>query len=236
MSKFNCIIVDPDTTSRMKLKQATSQISGFSAAQTSSSLKDAAQTLKSGVREFDIVFLSTQFDSAETISFISSSKQTKVGQDAAYVMILKSLPQDNSLVAEQMIQGGDGVLCEPYSVESLAEISALATRIRKERSDAREKIAIQMLVSDFIRQIDTLASLRTSGMEPGVHIKKARDLSAIVRNLNPEMRQYYFDLLLTEFPAVRPPSVSASAKIYAGASARVRKKLEEKVRAEIGGK
>jgi len=219
--------------SRMKLKQATTQVGDFGVVSPMGSLNDGISALTGGGKEVDVVFVSARFDSAEIANFVKQARESKNGQDAAYVMILKAQPQGNTSVAENMILGGDSVLCEPYSVDSLVDITRLAAKVKKERAGAREKIAINLIIKDIVNQIDIVSYLKATGCEPGTSMKKLREMCAVLRNLSPEMLLYYQDTAIQEFSEAKVPPRALSTKKYSGVSSRVRKRMGDKVVAEM---
>ena len=233
MSKFNCIIVDPELSSRMKLKQATTQVVDFGTVLPLGSFTDAMNSLSGGERNIDVVFVSARFETSDISGFIQQAKQAKHGQDAAYVMIMKAQPQGNASVAENMMLGGDSVLCEPYSVDSLIEITRLAARVKKEREGARERIAITLLIGDIITQVDLVAYLRATGCEPGTSMKKLREMCTMLGQLSPEMLAFFHESAIKEFSEAKIPPRALNAKKYSGVSSRVRKRMENKIVAEM---
>src|SRR5262249_29916576 len=144
----------------------------------------------------------------------------KNGQDAAYVLIMKSTDQSSSTVASNVLIGADGFLLEPYSVDSLMEITRLADRIKKERSQAREVAAMKFLLGDVSNRIDAIAYLKSLGRDVARHIKKMADASQFIKNLSPESTQIYNDAIVETFQAAQPPKF-ASEKQYSGPSARI---------------
>ncbi len=216
-------------SSRMKLKQAATQVTDFGVVTPMGTLQDGLTALTNGERNFDVIFVSTRFDQKEISQFVIQAKQIKQGEDAAYVMIMKAQPQGNASLAENMILGGDSVLCEPYSVDSLVEITRLAARVKKERQGGREKIAINLLLTDIINQVDVVSYLKSSGCELGTSAKKLREMAAVLGNLTPEMREYYYEAAVNAFTEAKIPPKAMAAKKYVGVSTRVRKKIGDKI-------
>jgi DNA-binding response OmpR family regulator len=231
-TKFNCIIIDPDMTGRMRLKQATSPVNEFGSVTPLSNINEANSYL-AGDKPTDVVFLSARLPQEHLSPFIQSAKALKSGQDAAYVIVTKSASDGAKGIAEIMMLGGDGMLCEPYSVDSLLEITLLSARVRKERSDQREKAAIGMIIKDVINQLDMVACLKANGCELGLSIKKLRDLSAMIHAMSPESRTTYFDVMLQAFIDAPLPPKALGVKKYGGVSSRIKKKMDQKMAEDI---
>lgn len=232
--KFDAILVDPDLNSRMRLKQATTAVPQFGVVQQTSTITEALSRMGSGDK-CDVIFLSARLEQAEITSFIKKAKETKAGQDTAYVLVLKS-GADGATIAQNVIGGADGMLFEPYSVDYLYEITNLAARVKKERSDFREKAAIQMLVQDLILQVDQLAYLKSCSMDTTRAFKRLKESCDFVRGLSPESVQSYYDLAVDSFQAAPIPAQVSKYKKYGGASDRIKKRMEKKVVAELENK
>lgn len=229
--KFNAIIVDDDIDTRMRLRQATSSVPQFSKVTPLTELREANQRLASEGR-CDVIFLSCNFSSGEISQFVQSAKETKGGQDTAYILVLKTSKQDSSTVANSVMMGLDGFLFEPYSVDQLVEITTLAARVRKERTQARERIALTLLIGDMINQLDLVAYLRALEHEPGTSWRKFKDLCATLPNLSPESFDLYVRIAINLFENAPPPKKVFRADQYKGASSRVKKKMGAKIAAD----
>ncbi len=233
--KFNCVILDPIMDTRMRLKQATQAVQDFGATHSASSPDEAIRICK-GDQEIDVVFVTGRLPREEFSSFVEDAKKTKQGEDSAYVLVLKSHADTQSDLAAGMMAGADGILCEPYSVDQLVEITRLASRVRKERSDTRERIAIGIMVDELVTQLDLVAFLKACGCEPGTSIKTLRDLGEKIHDLQPEFHPTYFELIGEKFEQVPPPKRAFQTKIYAGASSRVRQQMERRIHAELSSR
>ena len=131
------------------------------------------------------------------------------------------------------MSGFDGFLFEPYSVDNLLEITQIAARVRKERSRAREEAALKLLISDLMNQIDLVAYLKQMQSESGRAMKKLRDTSAMLKTLAPESFELYQGLAIDLFEQAPLPKKVFQRKQYSGASSRVKKKMEDKLLAEL---
>lgn len=231
MAKFNCLIIDPDMPGRMRLKQATTPINEFGMVTPMANVNEATVFLK-GEKITDVVFLSARLPQEQLGPFIAMSKQTKGGQDAAYVIIKKD-QGDASAMAEIMMLGGDGMLCEPYSVDSLLEITLLAARVRKERASERHKIALGIMVKDLISQLDLVCCLKANNCELGLSIRKLKDVSAMIQALDAESLPVYFEVMQQAFIDAPLPPKALGTKKYGGVSNRVKKKMDQKLAEEI---
>ena len=232
MRKFNCIIIDPILDTRMRLKQATASVSEFGQVIQAPSTDEAIRQLK-GTTLIDVVFVTGKLEQNAFAEFVTEAKKTKQGEDAAYVLVLKSQTESGSDIAQMMMSGADGILCEPYSVDTLVSITHLAARVRKERWEAREKMAMGLIVTDAINQLDLVALLKASGCEPGTSIRALRDLGTKISAISPEMRDIYYDAVVEQFSVLPPPKNAFKTKLYGGASSRVKQHMERRLLSEL---
>jgi len=230
--KYDSIIVDPDLDSRMRLKQAMASVYEFGKTVQVTNFQEAVHKLE-GVEPFDVVFISYRIDQEEISAFIKRAKQAKIGQDAAYVLVLQTKNQDTSTVAKNVMVGADGFLFEPYSVDLLMEITHLSSKVKVERTDTREKAAIRLLVQDVMGQIDQVSYIKTCQMDVGTSMKKLRDLCSVFQNLESSKLNVYYESALKAFEEAPPPRNVPQHKKYAGVSSRIRKKMEEKILADL---
>lgn len=232
MAKFNCLIVDPDMPGRMRLKQATTPISEFGLVTPVGSINEANAFL-GGEKITDVVFLSARLPQDQLAPFIQLAKQTKGGMDAAYVIVTKNSGDGARSIAEIMMIGGDGMLCEPYSVDSLLEITLLSAKVRGERAGEREKVAIGIMVRDMISQLDLVCCLKANNCELGLSIRKLKDVAAMVHALAPESQAVYLEVMQQCFLDAPLPPKALGLKKYGGVSNRIKKKMEQKLADEI---
>ncbi len=231
--KFNSIIADPDVQTRMRLKQATSSVGQFGEVYQSTTLGEASAKIEQE-KHWDVVFISNKFTEGEVTDFILRAKQHKGGQDAAFIRVLKSKDQQNSTIAAGMLQGIDGFLFEPYSVDQLVDITTLSAKIKSERSDTRQKLAMELILSDVIKQLDLVAFLKSAGFEVTRSATRLKDMCLSLQGASSgEMLEVYHEIAIKNFGEAPLPKPMFQAKQYAGVSSRVKKKMEEKLIQEV---
>lgn len=231
--KYDAFIINPDIDTRMRLKQATTSVIEFGKVFQLNTLDDALERLDNPEDHCDVVFISHCFSKDEVSVFIQQAKDTKWGQDCAYIMVLKNEQQESDQVAANVLVGADGLLFEPYSVEYLVEITKLAAKVKLDRSQDREKAALSFLIKDVMNQIDLISFLRSRGYDVGRGIKKFKQMCKVFHDLEGESKETYMGLAIKMFEDAPLPKKLFQQKSYAGASARVRKKMEQKLLEEL---
>lgn len=227
--KVDSLVIESDMPARNRLKQAAISIPEFGKMEFQSNTAEGLQRLTSGGMNYDVVFVSYRIASEEVVSFIKQGKEAKHAQDAAFILILENADQNSSVVASNMLVGADGLLFEPFSVDQLVEITRLAAKVKRERADAREKAALKVLVQDISTQIDLLSQLKKHGYDVGTTQKKLREVCAVLKTLDPNALNYYFETVVEHLENAPLPRPLAGKLAYGGVSSRVKKKMEARI-------
>lgn len=227
--QFTAIIVDSDTTTRMRLKQVCSSVATFGKVNFTTTLSEGIEKMVASGGT-DVMFVSHLFGQEDIGQFIRKGKELKEGQDTAYVLVLPAKDQGNSAaIAQNMLSGADGMLFEPYSVDQLVDITRLAAKVRKERSLSREQATIRFLLKDIISNLDALAYARSCGAELGPAIKHFHQMCKVLQTLQPESQALYFSMVADVFEAAPVPQMILGMKKYVGASKRIKKKVADHI-------
>lgn len=223
--KLSGLIVEPNLASKMRLKQALLALPRFSTASPMNSLRDALDALRAETGHCDLIFIAQAIPADEIASFIKTAKEIPSAQDAAFVTLSKST-QGTDMAAAMLI-GFDGMLSEPYSVDSLNDICELALRVKGERGEAREKAALSLMIADVVKQLDAVAVLKACGYESLRGMEKLRDACATFKNLSPAASKVYEDLaekIFGDAAPAKPPE-----KRYVGVSKRIKNNQVAKI-------
>jgi response regulator RpfG family c-di-GMP phosphodiesterase len=225
-------IVDSDVEKKLRLKQATTPVTLFKQTLLFNNLEEVIQKMQVD-DGCDIIFISTRFPESDVASFVSRVKQSKSGQDSTFVMVLGAKESQSPKLPEYMLLGIDGFLFEPYSVDGLTETANLAIKIKRERKDAREKLAITVMVKDMIKQIDGIAITKKFGLGSSKLAARLESLSGSIRRLSEDSLGSYYHVLVDEMMKAPIPEKLAQMESYKGASSRVKKTLEKKIIDEL---
>lgn len=222
--RFDVLIIDPDSESRGKLKQAAMALTTFKKVLTISNLKEGLT--KASTREgFDIVVLSYRFSQDETARFVEAAKSTEGGKEWAYMLVLKSAEQKNQVVAQGVIGGIDGFLFEPYSADNLREMAEITARVKHKNAVKRKQAAITMILKEVIAHLDAVAFYQSKGRDPVVAKKKLAASCQSLKKFKGDTYDIYIELAIELFGACEPPAVAS----YSGVSKRIKDRLETKM-------
>lgn len=230
--RYNAIVADPDARTRMLLKHATSSVVNFGAVNLYQNLHSPLEKLE-GDEHCDVIFVSYKFQQYEIKDFIQRAKERPQGQDAAYILVAKPEEQDSTTVADNVMIGTDGFLFEPYSVDSLIEITQLASRVRKERSSTRQLAALEFVINEFINYLNLIAYSKSMGLDITRAMRKLREMGQFLRTLDGEAQQMYYQLLIDTLVNAPLPTRIFQRRKYTGASTLVRKKMEQQLLVDL---
>lgn len=229
MEFYNALLVESDSAHRAKLKQAALAVTAFKKAYSGSSITEALRML-GAEDKIDVVFIAIRFGKAEIGSFIKMAKETRWGEDCAYIVVFQAAAQNDSIFAEIMLEGADSILCEPYSVDRLQEIAELANKIKQENMVKRRKAAIALLIGNLVKQLDALSLYASKGF----NIKRAKkqfaeSCKSLAQFSDKDAFELYLEIATSVFEEATP-NLEAS---YTGPSRRIREKMEQKLREQF---
>ena len=226
---LKAFIIDSDSTSRLMLRQVMTTIPDFKMVLQFSSPTEALNSL-SASSAVDVAFISYSLGKQIVKNFIDQAKNSPAGQDTAYVIILQNQAEGKALLAEIMMNGGDGILCKPFSVEQLREITHLSLRVKKERFENREKAALSLLVPEIAKQLDLVCSIKLSGIQPESSFRVLKEQSQKIIQRGEASFEIYSSILKAHMKsATPPPPIAQKFKVYTGASRRLKAKMEKKM-------
>lgn len=217
---YDLIIIDPDLGSRGQLKQAAHNDVAFGRVYPSGTLQEALERLNMHER-CDIIFISFKFEQDNIIEFIAQAKQTPVGAECAYILVLRPKEQSSAIVAGNVMVGVDGFLFEPYSVDSIREMSVIAAKVKLENERKRERAALQLLLYDIVRQLDYIATAKHFETVFGRTMRELKQACSILTKLGPESLAMYYELCEEAFTNAQVPQLRKATT----ASKRVKKKV-----------
>jgi len=228
---YTGVIYDPDEGSRMRLKSATMSVSDFGAVSAGADEHDAMLCVDRHQR-VDLIFLSEKIAADRIQRFIETSKQNPKAELASFI-IVKSSTLGGITAPGALLLGADGIICEPFSVEALMEIIALARRLSRERELVHRRLGATLLVTDLISQIDAAAYLKAQGTKAVSLERSMRQLREKARELAEEQPEIYFDVLVRLLEKAKPMQGELKTRLYQGASNAVRRRVETKLLHEI---
>jgi response regulator RpfG family c-di-GMP phosphodiesterase len=226
--RFNILIVDPDTSSRGRLKQVAMSLTTFNKVYVCNNLAEGLEKSKLG-EQIDVVVLSYSFGINEVATFVKEAKSSPKGQEWAYVSVLKSASEQHDTIANHVVIGIDGFLFEPYSADNLKEMAEVTAKIKKLNSDKRKLAAMKMLLKEIAKHIDAVSFYKSQKKEVPSATKKLHDACEKLKKYREEYYEIYLEAMIDVFQKMTPPQNN----LYTGVSLRVKQKLEQKRLVEL---
>jgi hypothetical protein len=212
------LIISPDAETRSHLYQVASEVPEFGEIATSNSIKETLTNLAKAL-PFRYVFISSGFDRLEIGTFIEQSRRTRAGRSSTYIIILKPEEQDMTSVANSMVLGAHGFLCEPFSVDAVSRISRLSRDVNTKGSFARLKAATGLMLSEFLSG-ENLSDENVSAADQKNLWDRVQDTYRRYRLLTGE------SLSGPVIQHVQNTTPEQRLRLYTGVSERVRKLVE----------
>ena len=208
-NNYDVMIIDSNVDRRMRLKNATvSAESYFGDVQLCADFSIATDRLRK-LRDRMVVFVSEDFPKSSLTAFVEIAKNTCAGRDSAYILNINPKQSNDATILCAGLVGVDGVLLEPFSVDSLITTTEEAAKLYYQRRTEREKRLVGMLVSKILKSIDSISTAKAIGNEPGAALCQYRDLGSTIKHLSPAMREYFFEQLIEQsLLAVVPPELT----------------------------
>jgi response regulator RpfG family c-di-GMP phosphodiesterase len=222
--QYNVLIVDPESSSRAKMKQAASVLTSFRKVNHAPNMENGMREIMDSANGTDIVFVSYSFGQDAITPFVESAKQTSIGDACAYILILKASDQSSDVVANNVGGGIDGFLFEPYSADALREIAEIAARVKMESAERKRGAVLRLHLRETMQYLDLVSYGKKSGQELEKNKTKFIEAAGRLKKASKGLKKEYVDLAIREFADAIP----VTPINYNGVSERVRKRMEAK--------
>ncbi len=225
ISKMDVIIIDPQPDCRMRMKQVATAIPNFRNVKLFDKLSTALELLGNKEENCDIVFVAERFGEEKIAEFRKEAERTVHGISSAYVLLLDPRHQKANRMASSIQQGMDALLFEPYSTEGVNEIIPIACSVHQDRIRVQEKAAFMFLVKEALGLLDKVSAELVNDKSPVREWKNFKDVTKGFADIESEMLERYFEVLIMETEASKPAPDHSSMTMYEGASNRVKERM-----------
>ena len=225
--KFHPLIIEPEATYRIRLKQAMNVTGLFNPPHFCRSFSEARQMLNSSML-CDVIFISQRVNADGLAAFLAFLPDSHSGRECAIIGMEHSSNKSKSAVAGKMIDGIHGILFEPYSVQDVTEMAKLAARVRFAHLQTKEKTAVRLLLADSLLQVDKIALGQMRGTSVEREVSKLQEMCAPLARLKTISPHIYRDIASVTFAEAPIPPSTISYQPYGGVSERLQQKLSKK--------
>ncbi len=197
-TRINALIVDARMDSRSRLKQALhfEEKSGellFHKITTAQSLHEAVIILKNN-RSTDLVLIAYSFGREEIEQFIQEAAATR--EDSyAFIAVIEPQMQNQEEILHNIVSGIHGILCIPYSLQSLKSVADITAKVMAENADKRLLASIPLIADMMLDQARQREKLCYASAKKG---KKLSDLPPLKKSKYRGM----LDKIMTRFPGL----------------------------------
>lgn len=100
--------------------------------------------------------------------------------------------------------------------------------------DKQEFKALVLLVKEIMDQIDEVAALRRKGFSASLSLELLKEMCSIVKDLTPDLKTTYFDLLI-KLSDKMPPSFRRAnvSEEYVDHTAKIRRRFVSQIRLDL---
>lgn len=95
-----------------------------------------------------------------------------------------------------------------------------------------QRRALVLLVGQVLDQLDEITNLKSQGLKANLSTLLLNDMGAVLKELNPELQEYYFDTLVAFTNKRAIPKVKVSEQ-YAELSAPSKRRLISSIREDL---
>lgn len=152
------IVISKKLHIRTRMRQLIAHIEGLDCTVSVNALHDA-ETLFESKRWFRFVFVGSEFSPHECAAFIENARRSESDtQKCIFILVFTEGEQSAEGVANRLVAGFHGFLCEPISLGAFLELAELAERVSQQRTIFRLKAATGILMSDLKDEPESSAS------------------------------------------------------------------------------
>jgi hypothetical protein len=194
---LDAILIEPVLEKRTQLRELARNFCKNVA--VASTLQDGMERIKTS-SNCDVIYISSRFDFETAKQFVLTSRKLQIAQDSASLLIGSSESYSEAYLAKLSLNGFDGVLLEPASVETFSLSADIALKARKDKLQVRTKKSVDILVKAISQHLDELYLKKKSGHLSFMLEEKLKNLSKELFRLDTENLLVYFEAICDFFP------------------------------------
>jgi response regulator of citrate/malate metabolism len=189
-------IIEPDPQRRRRCADAARANMAFKRVISLSNIREFQARIDEG-ENFDLVFIGGAIRPEQVQEIIKVAKHSH--EDCVTVLVLGAGDQHTSQIAKTMIQGIDGFLCEPFSVDALSKVTDTAYEVRRVNQEKRLVASLRILVNDLLDALDERALLHSLDRPTLIVTRRLQELSASIQGVqrtHPTLLDRYYEILI----------------------------------------
>jgi hypothetical protein len=223
--ELRALVIEPDNISRHFLWQAMLLESYFHNARAMQSLEQALDHLKTG-NTYEAILVSSAFEHDRLSMFIRDARSAKGGMEAAYIMIMHAQEQSRENVAVNILDGSDGFLFLPFSVQAVRDVADIAKRIHAEHEEKRKMAAMELIIKEVHNAFVIFIAAKHGDGDAALLYHRFKRTAKLLKKIGPEDLPLYKKLMIPHLEKADPVVPS----MYDGASQRIREKMRQRAK------
>lgn len=205
------INVEPDVNARARLKQMIFAHTPEARVTPAQRLNEAVARIENG-GEFDLMIVSSAFGFDALTPFLEKVRAFPNAADMVIIAILRGRDADTATVVRNLMSGIHGCLCEPFSVDNLAELLAQARQARSARDQRKRLLALEFILNDVVKLVDEIAKRMIKGEGYRYVMKQLRKTCAPLPTMGKEVEGDIALAAVKRFTAINAPRYSLKKK------------------------
>lgn len=218
LKELSFLIIESSTKSRNRLREALQNCVYKANIDQANNLANGLEMLT--LTKYDAVFAYCDEGKEELIKFISVVKGASNTANLPLIVKLSTDKQDSTFIAELLLGGALGFICEPFSTSQLEKLLTLLSQLKGSElkvNDSEETINLQaasLLIAGAMQCIDEIAYYQaTDSAMGGYAVKNLKRVSDMLKNIVNKIDQSaYENILVEKFVDVPPPKRQVNKK------------------------
>jgi DNA-binding NarL/FixJ family response regulator len=187
------IVIEADSERRSRCSQAARANNSFRKISTIAHPREFESRISEG-HVFDVVFIGCSVRPEIVGEVVRAAKRHS--EDCACILVASGHEQDAVSLASTMLGGVDGFLCEPFSVDGLAQVAQVAQELKRVNQAQRIKASIRLIVAEMLDSIDDMSAGKAAGRPTPNSSGTLSKLSETVQQLGPDVLPFYHEEII----------------------------------------
>lgn len=209
-------------SSRTRLREALKNVAYKSEIIPAHNVEEVLENFKKG-QVTTAVFINSALGFQKIADFAKAVREDEADTKPLVIVCLRAEHQENGLVASLYLEGVNGFICEPFSVDNLRDLinTAKESSSKGSTSEAKLESASDFLIGGVIEQFDVVSKQQKQTQRHGGYaFKTLQRLSESMKEIYEKIPEKFQEIMLSRFEKVEAPKNSGEVHI-------VRQKVED---------
>ncbi len=227
----SALIVEPDESRSSLMREVLSGSGQVSRSELSTDVCTAKQALAR--TSFDLIFISHLLTEEDLLDFHDSLLEQKWSSSCTVMLLTPTTQQKRTDLLTRIVGKAHGILCEPFSVETLRESLIVAEQVRAQEEKKRSAGLIEVALVDAMTYIDAKSMLLNKGFDKIYSPGAVKKLQTTLQSLFRQYPELFLNTVVESFSALAQKSIIPRPTSYTGVSKRVKEKMQKKLKESL---